>query len=401
MADYIGKEFWVSSANYEDAVRKKFALPQQVSIHDATLRDGEQTPGIVLSHDEKVEIARLLDSVGVDRIEAGMPAVSDDDRIAVRKIASLGLSAKIFTFARAKREDIDLAVECGAQGVIIEVPTSVPKLKYQFPRWTEDDVVSMSVDIVSYAKSKGLETVYFGYDTTRADFGFLTKLYDAVIGTGRPDSIGVVDTMGCILPSAMGYFVRRIKERYDIKVEVHTHNDYGMAVATSFAALEAGAEVIHCCVNGLGERTGNAALEPLLVGLETLYGYRGKYRLDRLKQVSDRVEEITRFGKAVNQPFVGRNVYVRESGIGIDLVNEIPLAMFAVDPKLVGNSSGVVLGKKSGTKSIDVVLERLGQAPVDDKETKAEILRDIKEYSIDRKRLVSDAEFLEIVGRYR
>lgn len=401
MADYIGKEFWVSFANYEDAVRKKFALPQQVSIHDATLRDGEQTPGIVLSHDEKVEIARLLDSVGVDRIEAGMPAVSDDDRIAVRKIASLGLSAKIFTFARAKREDIDLAVECGAQGVIIEVPTSVPKLKYQFPRWTEDDVVSMSVDIVSYAKSKGLETVYFGYDTTRADFGFLTKLYDAVIGTGRPDSIGVVDTMGCILPSAMGYFVRRIKERYDIKVEVHTHNDYGMAVATSFAALEAGAEVIHCCVNGLGERTGNAALEPLLVGLETLYGYRGKYRLDRLKQVSDRVEEITGFGKAVNQPFVGRNVYVRESGIGIDLVNEIPLAMFAVDPKLVGNSSGVVLGKKSGTKSIDVVLERLGQAPVDDKETKAAILRDIKEYSIDRKRLVSDAEFLEIVGRYR
>lgn len=401
MADYIGKEFWVSSANYEDAVRKKFALPQQVSIHDATLRDGEQTPGIVLSHDEKVEIARLLDSVGVDRIEAGMPAVSDDDRIAVRKIASLGLSSKIFTFARAKREDIDLAVECGAQGVIIEVPTSVPKLKYQFPRWTEDDVVSMSVDIVSYAKSKGLETVYFGYDTTRADFGFLTKLYDAVIGTGRPDSIGVVDTMGCILPSAMGYFVRRIKERYDIKVEVHTHNDYGMAVATSFAALEAGAEVIHCCVNGLGERTGNAALEPLLVGLETLYGYRGKYRLDRLKQVSDRVEEITGFGKAVNQPFVGRNVYVRESGIGIDLVNEIPLAMFAVDPKLVGNSSGVVLGKKSGTKSIDVVLERLGQAPVDDKETKAAILRDIKEYSIDRKRLVSDAEFLEIVGRYR
>lgn len=401
MADYIGKEFWVSSANYEDAVRKKFALPQQVSIHDATLRDGEQTPGIVLSHDEKVEIARLLDSVGVDRIEAGMPAVSDDDRIAVRKIASLGLSAKIFTFARAKREDIDLAVECGAQGVIIEVPTSVPKLKYQFPRWTEDDVVSMSVDIVSYAKSKGLETVYFGYDTTRADFGFLTKLYDAVIGTGKPDSIGVVDTMGCILPSAMGYFVRRIKERYDIKVEVHTHNDYGMAVATSFAALEAGAEVIHCCVNGLGERTGNAALEPLLVGLETLYGYRGKYRLNRLKQVSDRVEEITRFGKAVNQPFVGKNVYVRESGIGIDLVNEIPLAMFAVDPKLVGNASGVVLGKKSGTKSIDVVLERLGRAPIDDKETKTEILRDIKEYSIDRKRLVSDAEFLEIVGRYR
>ncbi|MFA6690059.1 MAG: hypothetical protein WCS18_11335, partial [Sphaerochaetaceae bacterium] len=168
-----------------------------------------------------------------------------------------------------------------------------------------------------------------------------------------------------------------------------------------FAALEAGAEVIHCCVNGLGERTGNAALEPLLVGLETLYGYRGKYRLDRLKQVSDRVEEITGFGKAVNQPFVGRNVYVRESGIGIDLVNEIPLAMFAVDPKLVGNSSGVVLGKKSGTKSIDVVLERLGRAPIDDKETKAEILRDIKEYSIDRKRLVSDAEFLEIVGRYR
>lgn len=393
---WVGPQWWVSQYNFDEAVLSGFKLPRKVEIHDATLRDGEQTPGVVMSVADKIEIAKMLDAIGVDRIEAGMPAVSEQDAEAIRQISRLGLNARIFTFARALKEDIDMAVDCGADGVIVEIPTSVPKLKYQFSKWSNQDVIDISVDIVKYAKGKGLEVVYFGYDTTRADFDFLMELYAHVIEEGKPDSIGIVDTMGCILPSALQHFIRALKKRFDIKVEIHTHNDFGMAVATSFAAVEAGAEVIHTCINGLGERTGNAALEPVIVGLKVLYGYEVPYSLGKLKKVSDRVEEITHFQKAPNQPFVGKNVYVRESGIGIDLVLEKPLAMFAVAPELTGNKAGVVLGKKSGLKSIEVKLKELGY-PDQPKETKQEILLQVKNFSIAQKRILSDDEFSHIV----
>jgi methanogen homocitrate synthase len=391
--------WWVSKYNYDPKFTDTLSLPKKVQIHDATLRDGEQTPGVVLSTEDKVEIARMLDDLGVDRIEAGMPAVSAQDEEAVKQIVALGLKARIFVFARAKKEDIDMAVDCGADGVIIEIPTSRPKLQYQFQKWSDQDIVDLSVEVVKYAKSKGLEVVYFGYDTTRADFDFLMNLYDHVINEGKPDSIGIVDTMGSVLPGAVAMLVREVKKRFDIKVEIHTHNDYGMAVASSFAAVEAGAEVIHTCVNGMGERTGNAAIEPVMVGLRTLYGYDLPHNLDKLTAVSDRVEQITRFKKPVNQPFVGKNVYVRESGIGIDLVLEKPLAMFAVDPKLTGNTAGIVLGKKSGLKSIEVKLAELG-LPAVDKETGHAMLKDLKEYAIEHKKLLDDEEFKKIAEPY-
>lgn len=393
-------QWWVSPFNYKEEVTSTFNLPKTVAIHDATLRDGEQTPGIVLTKENKIEIAKLLDSIGIERIEAGMPAVSLEDKAATIEIAKLGLNAKIFTFARAKKEDIDLAVECGADGVIIEIPMGRPKLKYQFAKWSDDDVIDISVDVVKYAKSQGLEVVYFGYDTTRADEDFMYRLYERVINEGKPDSIGIVDTMGCILPSAMFNLVKKIKSTFDIKVEVHTHNDYGMAVATSLAAVEAGAEVIHVCVNGLGERTGNAALEPVVVALKTLYGMDLPYNLGQLKSVSDKVEEITRFKKAVNQPFVGKNVYVRESGIGIDLVMNTPLAMFAVVPSLTGNVAGVVLGKKSGAKSIDVELERLEMKNDYTNDQKKEILLLIKNFGIANRKILSEEEFKTIIAEY-
>ncbi len=389
------EDWWVSPYNFTPEVLQQYKLPANVIIHDATLRDGEQTPGVVMSVADKVEIAKLLDSIGVERIEAGMPAVSEPDRQAIQQISQLGLKAKIFTFARGKNEDIDMAIDCGADGVIIEMPTSDPKLKYQFPKWSEQDVIDISLNAVKYAKERGLEVVYFGYDTTRANLDFLFRLYDTVIGEGKPDGIGLVDTMGCATPSTINWLVKKIKARYDIRVEIHTHNDYGMAVATSLAAIEAGAEVIHTCINGLGERTGNAALEPVLVALRTMYGLGHQYNLDQLKACSDRVEQIAKIAKPNNQPFVGRNVYVRESGIGIDLVQERPLAMFAVTPELTGNKSGVVLGKKSGLRSIEVKLDNLGVAHPDEAIMRS-ILNDVKNYSIEHGSLVSDEVFMEI-----
>jgi isopropylmalate/homocitrate/citramalate synthase len=394
MKPWISENYWASPYNYDEEFRKNMKLPEKVIIHDATLRDGEQTPGVVFTVEEKVEIAKMLDEIGVERIEAGMPAVSEQDVQAIKQIVALGLKSKIFSFARATTGDIDLAVECGVDGVVIEIPTGKPKLQYQFPKWSEDDVIQRSVETVKYAKEKGLEVVYFGYDTTRADFDFLVRLYSAVIEQGKPDSIGIVDTMGCILPGAVKEMIQKLKSLFDIKVEIHTHNDFGMATAISFAAVEAGAEVIHTSINGLGERTGNTALEPTIVGLKVLYGLDVDYKFDKIRTLSKRVEEISNFVVPVNKPMTGDNIFVRESGIGIDLVLNQPRAMFATSPSFIGHQGGVVLGKKSGAKSIEVKLEQLNIEV--DPEAIPEILAQVKSQAIAKKGLLNDEEFQEI-----
>ena len=286
-------EWWVSPYNFVPEVRNTYQLPKTVSIHDATLRDGEQTPGVVFSINDKIEIAEKLDEIGVDRIEAGMPAVSEQDFEAIKQISKLGLKSKIYTFARAINADIDKAIECGCHGVIIEVPIGYPKLKYQF-KWTWEDVLRKSVPVINYAKSRGMHVVYFPYDTTRARESDLTNVLTRIMQEAPPDSVGVVDTMGCILPEAMKFMVRLVKKlTNNLPVEVHTHNDFGMAVATELAGVEAGADCVHSCANGLGERTGNAALEELIVALHVLYGYDTKYNLAKLPELGELVSRIS------------------------------------------------------------------------------------------------------------
>ena len=388
-------EWWVSPYNFVPEVRGTYDLPKSVSIHDATLRDGEQTPGVVMSIKEKVEIAEKLDEIGVDRIEAGMPAVSDQDFEAIKQISRLGLKSKIYTFARAINADIDKALECGCHGVIIEVPIGYPKLKYQF-KWTWEDVLRKSVPVINYAKSRGMHVVYFPYDTTRAREEDLSNVLTRIMQEAPPDSVGVVDTMGCILPEAMKFMVRMVKKLTNLPVEVHTHNDFGMAVATELAGVEAGAECVHSCANGLGERTGNAALEELIVALHVLYGYDTKYNLAKLPELGELVSRISRFPIAANKPILGDRNFTRESGIGVDLVVKEPLAMFGTHPALTGRKGEVVLGKKSGKLSITYNLEKLGITDADD-EAVGEMLKRVKDKGIEKRGLLTDEEFREIV----
>jgi isopropylmalate/homocitrate/citramalate synthase len=397
MSDQYFKEnqWWVSPYNFIPAVRSTFTLPKKVSIHDATLRDGEQTPGVVFSVADKVAIAEKLAEIGVDRIEAGMPAVSEQDYQAVKEISRLNLPSKIFAFARALHADIDKALECGASGVIIEIPIGYPKLKYQF-KWTWEDVLRKSVDIVKYAKDHGLYVVYFPYDTTRAREEDLRNLLTGLMQAAPPDSIGVVDTMGCVLPEAMKYMVRLVKSLTNLSVEVHTHNDFGMAVATELAGVEAGADVVHSCANGLGERTGNAALEELIVALHVLYGYETHYDLGRLPELGDLIKRISKVSYALNKPILGERNFTRESGIGVDLVVKEPLAMFGTHPALTGRSGEVVLGKKSGKASITYCLEQMGMRDVGD-DAVTEMLRQVKDKGTEKRGLLDEAEFKEIV----
>ena len=390
-------KWWVSPYNFIDEVQAEFNLPKTVEIHDATLRDGEQTPGIVFRKEDKVQIAQMLDETGVERIEAGMPAVSDEDFEAIKEISKLRLKAKIYTFARAMNTDIDKAIECGAHGVVIEIPLGYPKLKYQFG-WTWEDVARKSFECINYAKKKNLHVVYFPYDTTRARDEDLTNVLTRIMRDSPPDSIGLVDTMGCALPEAIKYMVRKIKKITNLPVEIHTHNDFGMAVATELAAVTAGAEVVHGCVNGLGERTGNAAVEELMVGLHILLGFETNYRLDKIGQLCKLVRDLSGIQPANNKPVIGEENYTRESGIGVDLVVKNPLAMFATTPQLFGREGKVVLGKKSGKASITYTLEKLGIRNVSD-EAVADILKEVKARGTEKRALLSMDEFREIVGR--
>jgi methanogen homocitrate synthase len=390
-------KWWVSPYNFVDEVTSKFDLPGKVEIHDATLRDGEQTPGVVFRKDDKVRIAEKLDEVGVERIEAGMPAVSQEDFEAIKAISKLGLKAKIFTFARALPIDIDKAIDCGADGVIIEIPIGYPKLKYQFG-WTWEDVFRKSIDCINYAREKGLYAVYFPYDTTRARDEDLTNLLKGIMKESPPDSIGVVDTMGCALPEAIKYMVRKVKKLTGLPVEIHTHNDFGMGVATELAAVTAGAEVVHSCISGLGERTGNAALEELMVGLEILLGYETNYKFEEIMSLCALAEELSGVKPATNKPIIGRGNYTRESGIGVDMVMKKPLSMFATAPQFFGRKGEVVLGKKSGKASITYQLEKFGIDNVSDEQV-AEILAEVKTRGAEKKSLLTDEEFKEIVAQ--
>lgn len=392
-------KWWVSPYNFVPEVRKSLTLPPKVQIHDATLRDGEQTPGVVFSVDDKIRIATKMDEIGVDRIEAGMPAVSPQDAEAIKEISKLGLKSKIFTFARALKADIDMALECGAHGVIIEVPIGYPKLVTQFG-WTWQDVFKKSRDVINYAREQGLYAVFFPYDTTRARPEDLTSLCKEIMAESPPDAIGIVDTMGCATPEAIKYMVRWVKGLTGLPIEIHTHNDFGMGVATELAAVTAGAEVVHSCGNGLGERTGNAALEELMLGLDLLYGYDTGYRLDKLPELGDLLSELSNIPIARNKPVLGTGNFIRESGIGIQYVMHDPLVMFGTHPSLTGRSGEVVLGKKSGTASVIYKMGELGLGELNDDQA-AEVLALVKTKGIAKRDILSDAEFRDIVDAVR
>ncbi|MCR9236219.1 MAG: 2-isopropylmalate synthase [Alphaproteobacteria bacterium] len=392
-------KWWVSPYNFVPEVRDAMDLPPKVEIHDATLRDGEQTPGVVFSVDDKIAIAQKLSEVGVERIEAGMPAVSPQDAEAIKQISKLGLNSRIFTFARAMKKDIDMALECGAQGVIIEVPIGYPKLKTQFG-WTWQDVLARSAPVINYARENGLYAVFFPYDTTRARADDLENLCKGIMAESPPDSIGIVDTMGCATPEAIKYMVRWVKRMTGLPIEIHTHNDFGMGVATELAAVTAGAEVVHSCGNGLGERTGNAAMEELMLGLDLLYGYDTGYKLDKLPELGELLSRLANVPIARNKPILGSGNFTRESGIGINYVMHDPLVMFGTHPALTGRAGEVVLGKKSGKASIAYKLEDLGLGESDEAET-AEMLDHVKQAGIKKRDILSDDEFKAIVEAIR
>jgi len=360
-----------------------------VGFYDTTLRDGEQTVGVVLDPEQKLAVAHALDELGVERIEAGFPRVSEDDRRAVELIRDAGLRAEVWGFSRAVAADVDALVELGVEASVIESPLS--DLKLEALGVTREDMLDRIRRAVGHAASRGIRVAYFGVDGTRAELEFFRQAYEAALEAGAEEAV-VVDTLGVATPEAVEQLVGQTREWLgpSVPVHFHGHNDFGLATAAAVAAVRAGASWIHGTINGMGERAGNTNLGEVALALAALYGVETKLRLDRLRAVSALVRETAGTPLEAWKPVVGENLFVRESG-AVASQFHIPESIEPFSSALVGAERRIVLGKKSGLDSIRLKCEELGlDVP---QERWPELLAQVKELGARTRGLVTDDDF--------
>jgi isopropylmalate/homocitrate/citramalate synthase len=388
-------QWFTSPWNHDPEVRKSVNFPKQIRIHDVTLRDGEQQTGIVFRRDEKVAIAKKLSEAGVHRIEAGMPAVSAEDEAAIKDIVALGLPAEIFSFARCMPADVKLAKECGVKGIITEIPSSEHIIKNAYGK-DMDWAMKSSVETTLAAKEAGLYTVFFTIDSTRSDLNRLMDLIEKVATEGHMDAMTLADSFGGCTPEAIAVVVRKLKARFKQPIEIHCHEDFGLGVANTIAALANGASVAHVTVSATGERAGNVPLEDTVMALRTLYNLDVGIKTEKLYELSKLVQNLAGFQLPPNRPIVGDWLYYIESGI-VSMFHRRckvaePLEYIPFKPEMVGRPGvDIALGKGSGLANIEEHLERrrLTATP----EQANEILSRVKQFSIQNKRLLTGSEF--------
>jgi isopropylmalate/homocitrate/citramalate synthase len=377
---------------YTGTLNEPHAFAAEVGFYDTTLRDGEQTVGVVLSPQDKLEIARGLSDAGVGRIEAGFPRVSADDFEAVRLIAGAGLDAEVWGFSRAVRADVEALVELGVAASVIESPLSDLKLTaLGVPRET---MLQRIRDAVTFAAGEGITVAFFGVDGTRADIAFFRQAYETAVEAGAREAV-VVDTLGIATPEAAADLVGRTRAWLgdDVPVHFHGHNDFGLGTANAVAAVRAGARWVHGTLNGMGERAGNANIAEVALALHGLYGVETPIRLDRMRALSLAVAERAGYALEPYKPLVGENLFRRESGAVASQFHDPP----SIEPyssQLVGADRSLVLGKKSGIDSIRIKAGELGLELSDEDERR--LLAEVKRLGTERRGLVSDAEFRDL-----
>jgi isopropylmalate/homocitrate/citramalate synthase len=364
-----------------------------VGLYDTTLRDGEQTIGVVLTPEEKLEIATALAAAGIDRIEAGFPRVSHDDFEAVRMIADAGLEAEVWGFSRAVQADVDALVELGVGASVIESPISDGKLEALGV--SRETMLERIRSAVAFATEHGIRVAFFGVDSSRADLDFFDRAYEAAVDAGAAEVV-VVDTLGIATPEAAALLVSRTLDRLDIPVHWHGHDDFGLGTAAAIAAVQAGATWVQGTINGMGERAGNADLVEVALALEALYGIPTRLDLTRARELSRLVAERAGTPLPPWKAVTGEALFTRESGAVAAQFHDPP----AIEPyasELVGAERGIVLGKKSGIDSIRIAVERLGlDVP---QERQAELLAAVKKLGTQKQRLVTDAEVRRLAKR--
>jgi len=385
---------WISELNRREGVERKIA-GGPVKFYDTTLRDGEQSVGVVLTPQQKLEIARALDGLGVGRIEAGFPRVSADDAEAFGLIAKAGLKAEIWGFGRAVKADIDELLRLGARATVIETPTSAIKLKAY--GLSVEEAKRRAGEAIGYARKNGVKVAFFSVDGTRTELKILQDFYKSALDAGAEELV-VVDTIGACGPEAVEFLVGQVREWVgeQVPLHFHGHNDFGLATACAIAAVRGGAEWIQGTINGMGERAGNADLGEVAMALSGLYGVPVELNLKRIREVSALVRRAAGPELEPWKPVVGENLFMRESG-AVASQFHIPEAIEPYSAELVGATRAIVLGKKSGIDSIAIKAKELG-IPLTTEQQQA-ILTVVKRTGTEKRGLVSDDEFREICAR--
>ena len=368
-------------------------VDRYIRIFDTTLRDGEQTPGVTLTPEEKLEIAKQLDKLGVDTIEAGFPIASKGEAEAVRLIARAGLNAEICGLARMEKTDIDAALDAGVSCIHLFIATSDIHLTYKL-KISRQQALEKAVEGVEYAKKHGVVVEFSAEDATRTDPQILKDFYRAVVNAGA-DRVDIPDTVGVASPSRIAHLVREVRSVIDVPIAVHCHNDFGLAVANSLAAVEAGASEVHVTVNGLGERAGNASLEEVVMALHNLYGMKTKINTRAIYETSRLVSKLTGVMVQPNKAIVGDNAFGHESGIHTHGVLALPFTYEPLDPEIVGRKRWLQAGKHAGSHGIRAQLQEMGLSPTD--EQLAQIVNTVKEMA-EKGKTLTDSD-IEAVAR--
>ncbi len=363
-----------------------------LKIDDTTLRDGEQTAGVVFANTEKIRIAKLLDKVGVDQIEVGIPAMGGDEKKTIKKIAALELNTSVLAWNRAVIDDIQESVDCVVDAVAISIAVSeihiITKLKKD-RQWVLDSI-SKCVD---FAKSKGLYVSVNAEDGSRAEIDFLIEFGKNAESAGA-DRLRFCDTIGVLDPFQTFKVIEKLKNQLNIEVEMHTHNDFGMATANALAGVKGGASWVNTTVNGLGERAGNAALEEVVMALKYVGSVDLGFKTEMFRELSEYVARASARNVPIWKAIVGTNVFAHESGIHADGVLKNPKTYEAFSPEEVGLTRQLVLGKHSGTHSIVAKFREYGMELT--KEEAKDILAVVRRMAVQLKRALFDKEIIYI-----
>lgn len=375
--------------------------PDFVAIHDVTLRDGEQTPGVTFTEDERVYIGELLNDLGVSRIEAGMPIVSDAQFNAMKRMSKLGFRSELYGFARAVPKDVELVSQAGADGIVIEHCVCPRKCRYGY-HLTPEALVERIAGAAKRAHELGLKTVFMGWDWFRAPLEFTLWLIDAVLQETSLDGLTIVDTVGSTLPDAVEAMFRIFHEKFpDLTLEFHGHNDFGVGVACALSAVKGGASVVHTAMNALGERTGNTATEEVVGCLEILRRIPTGVNMSLIDKTAQVISEISKVPIPAGKPFLGERNYIVESGVATHL--ELSMGEHATDPMsgtitplVIGRQPGerIRLGKNSGRASVELILQKHG-LEYDDALVSV-LLQDVKKQAMLTKAIVSEEAFLDM-----
>ncbi len=349
----------------------------KIHIVDGTLREGEQSPGVYFTRDEKVEIARELDQLGVPILDVGMPSVSTEEREAISAIAHQGLKASIGVSIRLKKEEVDQAIECGVNEVFIICPVSSLHLRLKLGT-DEEGVKSLAKEVIGYASRRGLLVNLVAEDGSRADIRFLNEILCHAYRWGARRAF-LCDTVGVMEPFRMKELAKKVREQIpaEMGLGVHCHNDLGLATANTLASIEAGADYPSVTVNGIGERAGNPPLHEIVLALEKIFHREHGIDMKRLYHLSRLVEQYSGIFIPPHAPIVGLNAFRHESGIHVDGILKNSLTYKAIDPEEVGREASFVLGKHTGTQAILHLLKQRGYEAKE--EELREILRRVKE----------------------